>query len=364
MLTLPFVHDEPNGGSDFELVEGPSRDGVTVEVDFQAVGGAQKTEVLVGMEADDLAVWRNLVGFGAPARTVHPIQQLASGGGKRITNGRVDVLVGPGVVMFVVDADRVAPLERKLEPDRIQAALMMALVREIDGGVASHQPVGAGLESFDLLVDPPLYGLRGLHAVKRDLDGDLHASILPINRLVVGGKDCGAVRVIWKIQPGTPAKLAYVERDGSDYLEAVNFEKYAAAGNAFLNEVADELGRADKDSAGRILRAVLHALRSRLTIAQSFHLMAQLPMILRAVYVDGWKISEGPDKSIRSVEDLVEAVGDQPGLHPLEDFPNPAKTRQAIWAVFRVLKRHISQGESKDVQGELPAALAQMWNEA
>ena len=65
----------------------------------------------------------------------------------------------------------------------------------------------------------------------------------------------------------------------------MNFHKYADKGNLILNEVASELGKnEDKKLAGRMLRSVLHVLRSRLTIEESFQLIAQLPMAIKAVY--------------------------------------------------------------------------------
>jgi uncharacterized protein (DUF2267 family) len=50
----------------------------------------------------------------------------------------------------------------------------------------------------------------------------------------------------------------------------------------------------DKKLSTRVLRAVLHALRSRPTIQQFFQMMAQFPMVLKAIYVDGWKHQEKP----------------------------------------------------------------------
>ena len=52
----------------------------------------------------------------------------------------------------------------------------------------------------------------------------------------------------------------------------------------WLPELADELGRpGDRRHAFRVLRAVLHALRDRLTVDAAAHLGAQLPEFLRGV---------------------------------------------------------------------------------
>ncbi len=68
----------------------------------------------------------------------------------------------------------------------------------------------------------------------------------------------------------------------------LDFEKYAAKGNEFINKLAEHLNDPDnRDRAGRILRSVLRALRNRLTVEESLQLISQLPMAIKAVYVEG-----------------------------------------------------------------------------
>jgi uncharacterized protein (DUF2267 family) len=145
----------------------------------------------------------------------------------------------------------------------------------------------------------------------------------------------------------------------------MNLEKYAASGNEFLREVAEELRiPGDIEMAGRIVRSVLHALRARLTLEEAFDLMAQLPLALRGVFGDGWRPTKGPDKSLRTAEDFLNAVTAQDPRTSLRDFPNPMRTQHAVQAVFRVLKRHVSRGESADVAGQLPRRLRPLWVDA
>jgi uncharacterized protein (DUF2267 family) len=152
---------------------------------------------------------------------------------------------------------------------------------------------------------------------------------------------------------------------GATLVDVMNFEKYAATGNAFVNEVADALHMPDdRDRAGRILRAVLHALRARLTMVESFHLLAQLPMVLKGVYVDGWNPTTPQDKRIKTVEDLVDQVMLLDGTNALRDFPNVQQAERAIAAVLGVLKRHISVGEVDSIEQGLPHALKRLWHAA
>ncbi|MCX7760549.1 MAG: DUF2267 domain-containing protein [Hydrogenothermaceae bacterium] len=138
----------------------------------------------------------------------------------------------------------------------------------------------------------------------------------------------------------------------------MNFEKYVEKGNLFLKELAQEIGVPDdRDRAGRILRTVLHVLRDRLTLEESFDLISQLPMCIKAIYVDGWKPKPVPDKSIKSVEDFVQAVLEHDARAAGKDFGNEEHALQMIKAVFRVIKRHVSDGEFQDIKGDLPKHL-------
>ena len=84
----------------------------------------------------------------------------------------------------------------------------------------------------------------------------------------------------------------------------MNFEKYAQESNKFLREVSDELQtREDTDHAYRVLRSVFHTLRDILTSEESMHLISQLPMYLKALYVDGWNMQG--KKRIRSMEEFL-----------------------------------------------------------
>jgi uncharacterized protein (DUF2267 family) len=68
---------------------------------------------------------------------------------------------------------------------------------------------------------------------------------------------------------------------------SLNFEDYQTKANTWLHKVAEHLGVPDRNQAGRIFRAVLHALRDRLPAGEAAHLGAQLPIIWKGIYYDG-----------------------------------------------------------------------------
>lgn len=137
----------------------------------------------------------------------------------------------------------------------------------------------------------------------------------------------------------------------------LNFNKYVQEGEQFVHDVAVELNISwDMIKAVRIMRAVLHTLRNRLPPATSLQLIAQLPMLIKAIYVDGWKISDEA-KRLRHLGDFIEAVREEGGVGLSNDFVTDYEVTRAIRAVFSVLKKHVSPGEIEDIMATLPKEL-------
>lgn len=142
---------------------------------------------------------------------------------------------------------------------------------------------------------------------------------------------------------------------------ALNFEGHSQKANEFVKEVATELGTAeDTGHAGRVIRSVFHAVREMITPDESMHLISQLPMYMKAVYVDGWRIS-GQQGSVRSLEEFLAELRQNAGRTAERDFGNDETAMQKVEAVFSVLKRHVSAGEIDDIKAQLPEPLAELW---
>ena len=122
----------------------------------------------------------------------------------------------------------------------------------------------------------------------------------------------------------------------------------------WLMELMAHTGRQDEQKAWQMLRAVLHILRDRLTIEQCAHLSAQLPMVIRGLYFEGWKPANQPLK-IRNRPEFIHAVAGELDDHPEID-PN-----QAIEGVFRMLHHRISRGELNKIKKMLQPELQELW---
>lgn len=123
----------------------------------------------------------------------------------------------------------------------------------------------------------------------------------------------------------------------------------------WLNEVMEELGWDNRHRAYLALRAVLHTLRDRLSASEAAHLGAQLPMLVRGFYYDGWTPTGKPTKE-RHKKDFLDKMA---AYFPKEPELDVEKIAQAV---FRVLERHISKGEILDIKHSLPKEFLGLWS--
>ena len=143
---------------------------------------------------------------------------------------------------------------------------------------------------------------------------------------------------------------------------AINFDKYAQEGNLFIKNLSAALGHPEeKGRTGIVLRAVLHTLRDRLTVGESMHLLSQLPMFLKAVYVDNWKYSEKPE-SYKTIGDFTKAVEKHQEQFGEQQFSWNKSTEEIVQIVFRELGQYISRGEYKDIVAQLPEDLSRLFD--
>jgi uncharacterized protein (DUF2267 family) len=135
---------------------------------------------------------------------------------------------------------------------------------------------------------------------------------------------------------------------------SLNFEKHAAKGNEFVNRLAARLGDIDnRDRAGRVLRCVLHTLRDRLTVEESFQLLAQLPMVIKALYIENWQPSRYHIK-IKTLQELSEEVMKLDGMSAWRDFSGVSDAMDGIEAVIKTMADYVSAGELHDIIAVLP----------
>jgi uncharacterized protein (DUF2267 family) len=144
---------------------------------------------------------------------------------------------------------------------------------------------------------------------------------------------------------------------------ALKFEKYAQDGQHFVNKLASQLGHPEeKGRTGIVLRAVLHALRDRLTVGESLHLLASMPMALKGVYVDGWKYRDKP-LAIKSMDDLVAEVEAHQREYGERDFSWDKSTEDIIHIVLMSLREFVPDQEYEHMISQFPKELKEIFSE-
>ncbi len=122
----------------------------------------------------------------------------------------------------------------------------------------------------------------------------------------------------------------------------------------WLKDVNTELHWEDYHKSWQALRAVMHALRDRLPMEEAVDLGAQIPMIIRGLYYEGWRPFDTPIK-VRHLEDFLQMVEQEFGPDPSVD---PLSITEAVLAV---LTNKITQGEVEDVRSNMPEEIRRIW---
>lgn len=140
---------------------------------------------------------------------------------------------------------------------------------------------------------------------------------------------------------------------------ALNFTKFAAEANSFLKKYTKEMNLVNNtDKAGRILSAILHALRDVITTEESLQLISQFPMFLKAVYVNGWTIQK--KRKIKTMPEFIDLVRKYDGVTSIHDFESDEIAENYIDTTFIILRKYISLGELEDLRTVLPKNLKSM----
>jgi uncharacterized protein (DUF2267 family) len=140
-----------------------------------------------------------------------------------------------------------------------------------------------------------------------------------------------------------------------------NINKYTEEANRFFKDVARELGNAnDIPHAMRVTTSVLHTLRERISLEESFHVISQLPMIIKGIYVDGWDISRQVNR-IDTLQEFLDELRDHSAKDPARDFGNDAQAAECVKAVVHVMRNYVSEGEMIHIKDQLPKEIAELF---
>ncbi len=124
----------------------------------------------------------------------------------------------------------------------------------------------------------------------------------------------------------------------------------------WLNELQGLAHLPDSHAAFKALRAVLHALRDRLSVDVAAHFGAQLPVLVRGFFYEGWHPAGKPGRA-RAREEFLDEIRAE---GPAGDNNDPARIARAV---FELLNHHLSAGEPEKIRQVLPREIEELWPE-
>lgn len=122
----------------------------------------------------------------------------------------------------------------------------------------------------------------------------------------------------------------------------------------WINELTGRLDWGSKRSALRLLRSTLQLVRDHLLVDEMAHLSAQLPLLVRGMFFEGWVPGRTPIRARQTAEftaAIDAAMGDS------EEY----RGEPDIICVFDLLNAHLSPGEVADVRANLPEGIRTLW---
>jgi len=133
-----------------------------------------------------------------------------------------------------------------------------------------------------------------------------------------------------------------------------SFDNSLQKTQAWIQELDAKLQWGDLHKSYKALRVTLHTLRDRLPLSEVVQLGAQLPMLVRGFYYDGWRPLRTPQVKLNKKEFLSaieDEFRDEVGLD----------AEKVCKAVFYTIEMRVSPGECGDIASVLPRDLRELW---
>jgi len=123
----------------------------------------------------------------------------------------------------------------------------------------------------------------------------------------------------------------------------------------WLRDIKDGLGFDNDRAAYAALRATLHGLRDLLGTDQVAQFGAQLPMIVRGIYYEGWNPASTQG---RQRHGFLEAI-----RHELREHLELHDAERVARIVFGVVTAHITPSEVEKIAHSLPREVRALWSQ-
>jgi uncharacterized protein (DUF2267 family) len=131
------------------------------------------------------------------------------------------------------------------------------------------------------------------------------------------------------------------------------FESALQASKEWIDDLTRRLGWHDREKVYMAFIATLHALRDSLPAHEAVFLGDYLPVLLRGLYYEGWRLAKYSSFKTRDafLERIHEGVHRDPGID----------ADQVARAVLSMLAERLPASELEDVKTVTPKALRGFW---
>lgn len=134
------------------------------------------------------------------------------------------------------------------------------------------------------------------------------------------------------------------------------FDSTVQLTNLWLKDIMDRIETNDRHLAYQALRATLHAIRDRIGPENAVHFGAQLPMLIRGLYYEGWHMTGTPTKT-RHLAEFLDDIEEE-ARRTLG-----AERESIVKAVFDVIADRIDPGEVGKLVRLFPEDLKPLWRD-
>jgi uncharacterized protein (DUF2267 family) len=120
----------------------------------------------------------------------------------------------------------------------------------------------------------------------------------------------------------------------------------------WLDAISDR-SHLDTHQSYQALRAVLQTLRDRLPANEAAHLAAQLPILVRGIFYEGWRPSDSPDSTDYSL--FLQKITDKIVT------PRSIDPEAIAKHVFGVMQDFLAEGELEKIRKILPKEFQELF---
>jgi uncharacterized protein (DUF2267 family) len=129
------------------------------------------------------------------------------------------------------------------------------------------------------------------------------------------------------------------------------FETTVQKTNIWLSALCEELEIENRQEAYRVLRGVLHALRDELGVFEAAQLSAQLPMLVRGIFYEGWHPADSA--RVRTLEEFEHKIYLSHGARPQR------RATEMIEGVLNVLRKYADPHQVEEILSHFPGRIRQ-----